>query len=434
MNYLFYNFMAIVALVLSLPFIPLLFLLGERFSTGLGQRFGFYPRTVIDALRDSRPIWIHAASVGEVDAASRLSAALRRRLPGCKVVLSTFTASGNLRARQIAAADAIVFLPLDQLWVVRRALVKLNPAILIFLETEIWPNLLREAYRKGIATLLLSGRLSVKSFRRYARLGSFFGRVLQCYSALGMQSRDDADRIVKLGAQDERVFVLGNLKRAPGAMKQGTSMPSAGEGAAGMERRGNGQVLVVGSSHRGEEDILLDVFIALKNRFPKLQLVLAPRHPQRFSEVEKLLRAKEVNFTRQSQRDGQPFDQDVMLLDTVGDLPSFYALGDLAFVGGSLVDAGGHNLLEPARWRKPVLFGPFMDNFRSLADEMKQSGGGLEVRSGEDLIREISGLLGDPHRLQATGEKAYQVAAGDPAVLNQSIALAERYLQAGAIS
>jgi 3-deoxy-D-manno-octulosonic-acid transferase len=430
-DYLFYNFISIVALLLSLPFIPLLFLLGDRFSSGLGQRFAFYPRAVVRALRASRVVWIHAASVGEVDAASRLSVEIRKRLPGCKIVVSTFTASGNLRARQIAAADAIVFLPLDQLWVVRRALAKLNPAILIFLETEIWPNLLRESYRKGIPTLLLSGRLSAKSFKRYARFQSFFRHVLQCYSAIGMQSQDDAERIVKLGAQGERVLVIGNLKRAPAATQPKLHRRSAGGAAEGMERRGSGRLLVVGSSHRGEEEILLNVFMALKTRFPELQLVLAPRHPQRFSEVEKLLRTQGVTFVRQSQRDGRPFDQDVMLLDTVGDLQNFYALGDVAFIGGSLVDAGGHNLLEPARWRKPVLFGPFMDNFRLLADEMKQSGGGVEVRSGEDLIREIGQLLADPQRLKTVGEKAYQVAAEDPSVLNQSIALAERYVQAG---
>ncbi len=419
----------ILALVVSLPFIPFLFLLGERFSTGLAQRFGFYPPAVLRALRGERPIWIHAASVGEVDAATRLSLALRRRRPGCKIVLSTFTATGNLRARQMAAADAVIFLPLDQSCVVRRALGKINPAVLIFLETEIWPNLLRQAYRQGIATLLLSGRVSVKSFRQYARLRSFFSRVLRCYSALGMQSQDDAERVRKLGAQDERVFVIGNLKRAPAAIR-----PQTGNRAVPMERSGDRQLLIVGSSHRGEEEILLDVFTALRNRFPKLKLVLAPRHPQRFLEVEKLLRTRGVNFARRSQQNGERFDEEVLLLDTVGELADFYALGDVAFIGGSLVNAGGHNILEPARWRKPVLFGPFMDNFRSLADEMKRSGGGVEVRSGEDLIREISDLLGDPCRLHAAGEKAFEVAAGDPAVLNESIALAERYLQPAANS
>jgi 3-deoxy-D-manno-octulosonic-acid transferase len=168
----------------------------------------------------------------------------------------------------------------------------------------------------------------------------------------------------------------------------------------------------------------------LKEAFPNLQLVLAPRHPQRFAEVEKLLRTQGFRFERQSERGGRRFfEQDVMLLDTVGDLEDFYALADVAFVGGSLIDAGGHNLLEPARLRKPVLFGPFMGNFKALAEEMKRSGGGIEVKSGEDLIREITALLRDPQKLSAVGEKAYKVAAEDPAVLNQSIALAQRYLQ-----
>jgi 3-deoxy-D-manno-octulosonic-acid transferase len=426
-EYFVYNFCFAVALVLGLLLSPFLLLCGERFRNGLAQRFGFYPRGLAAALSHPGAIWIHAASVGEVDAARRLAQELRKRLPQRKILLSTFTATGNARARQIGAADAVVFLPLDQKWIVRRTLAKLNPSLLIFLETEIWPNLLREAHRKGIPTLLLSGRVSAKGFRRYARLRFFFRRVLQYYSALGMQSQEDAERIVKLGADDRRVFVSGNLKRAPAARRQNGKETAACETRA---TRSDAQVLVVGSSHRGEEEILLKVFAVLKEAFPNLQLVLAPRHPQRFAEVEKLLRTQGFRFERQSERAGRRFfEQDVMLLDTVGDLADFYALADVAFVGGSLIDAGGHNLLEPARLRKPVLFGPFMGNFKALAEEMKRSGGGIEVNSGEDLIREISALLQDPQKLSAVGEKAYKVAAEDPAVLNQSIALAQRYLQ-----
>jgi 3-deoxy-D-manno-octulosonic-acid transferase len=426
-EYFVYNFCFAVALVLGLLLSPFLLLCGERFRNGLAQRFGFYPRGLAAALSHSRAIWIHAASVGEVDAARRLAQELRKRLPQRKILLSTFTATGNARARQIGAADAVVFLPLDQKWIVRRTLAKLNPSLLIFLETEIWPNLLREAHRKGIPTLLLSGRVSAKGFRRYARLRFFFRCVLQYYSALGMQSQEDAERIVKLGADDRRVFVSGNLKRAPAARRQNGKETAASETTAA---RSDAHVLVVGSSHRGEEEILLKVFAVLKEAFPNLQLVLAPRHPQRFAEVEKLLRTQGFRFERQSERAGRRFfEQDVMLLDTVGDLADFYALADVAFVGGSLIDAGGHNLLEPARLRKPVLFGPFMGNFKALAEELKRSGGGIEVNSGEDLIREISALLQDPQKLSAVGEKAYKVAAEDPAVLNQSIALAQRYLQ-----
>ncbi|MGE5306212.1 MAG: 3-deoxy-D-manno-octulosonic acid transferase [Alphaproteobacteria bacterium] len=429
MDYFIYNLVLMVALILGLPLIPFVFLLGDRFSRGLGQRLGFYPGAVTAALSHSRAIWIHAASVGEVEAASRLSDELRRRWPGCKVLLSTFTATGNHRARQIGAADAVVFLPLDQQWIVRWTLSRLQPALLIFLETEIWPNLVREAYRKGIPTLLLSGRLSAKAFKRYARFRFFFRRVLQYYSVLGMQSQDDAERILKLGAERGRVIISGNLKRAP-AIRSETAKRNehldAGNGAPSKD----GHLIVAGSSHRGEEEILVKVFIALKAVFPKLQLVLAPRHPQRFSEVEKLLRAHGLRFERQSQREGRRgFERDVVLLDTVGDLQDFYALGDVAFVGGSLVDAGGHNLLEPARLRKPLLFGPFMGNFKGLAEEMKRSGGGIEVQSSDDLIRELTTLLEDPQKRRVVGEKAYQVAAGDPAVLSRTIALAQRYLQ-----
>ena len=429
MNYFIYNLVFLIGLVLGLPLIPFLFLLGQRFSRGLVERLGFYPRAVATALSRIRPIWIHAASVGEVDAASRLSHELKKRLPACKVLLSTFTATGHDRARQIGAADAVVFLPLDQKWIVRRTLAQLQPCLMIFLETEIWPNLVREAHRKGIPTLLLSGRLSAKAFKRYARFRFFFRRVLQYYSAFGMQSQDDAERILELGAERRRVTISGNLKRAP-AFRQEARKQRAGEGLETMSRPKDGHLLVVGSSHRGEEEILLKVFTALKAAFPKLQLVLAPRHPQRFSEVEKLLRAYGLDFERHSQCDGRrSFKPDVMLLDTVGDLQDFYALGDVAFIGGSLVDVGGHNLLEPARLRKPLLFGPFMENFKGLAEEMKRCGGGIEVRNGEDLIREITVLLEDPQKRRAVGEKAYQVAAEDPAVLNESIALAQRYLQ-----
>jgi 3-deoxy-D-manno-octulosonic-acid transferase len=427
-DYFIYNLFFLGALVLGLPLIPLVLLLGERFSSGLGQRLGFYPPALTAALNHSRAIWIHAASVGEVEAASRLSHEIRKRLPGYKVWLSTFTATGNARARQIGAADAVIFLPLDQRWIVRRTLARLHPAVLIFLETEIWPNLLREAHRKGIPTLLLSGRLSAKAFKRYARFKFFFRQVVQYYSAFGMQSQEDAERILELGAEHRRVFISGNLKRAP-AIGGKNQKPKLAKGSENRAQRKDAHLLVVGSSHRGEEEILLEVFTALKKGFPQLQLVLAPRHPQRFSEVEKLLRAQGLDFERQSQHDGRrSFEQDVMLLDTVGDLQDFYAIADVAFIGGSLVDAGGHNLLEPARSRKPVLFGPFMGNFKGLAEEMKRSGGGIEVRTGEDLIREITVLLEDPQKLRAVGDKAYQVAAEDPAVLNQSVALVQRYL------
>jgi len=428
MVYLLYNCICALAFLLFLPVLPLFFLMGWRFYEGLGERLGFYPGAKFVPLDGARPVWIHAASVGEVRSAAQLARELKRRSPARKIVVSTFTATGNRIARQMGFADVLLFLPLDLLWVVRRAFARIDPSVLIVIETEIWPNLLREAYRKGIPALLLSGRLTARSLRRYSWFAAFFRRVIGHFTALGMQTEEDRDRIVKLGAPADHVAVVGSLKHAAGG---GAGAGDAGElFQAGSETDRNGRHwLVVGSSHRGEEEILIDVFISLKQSFPLLQMVLAPRHPQRFAEVERLLKAAGLQFEKKSRVNGRiDFDSDVMLVDTIGDLQAFYAAGDVAFVGGSLIDAGGHNLLEPARFAKPVLFGPHMTNFTADAAAMKRQGGGIEVGGREELIRAVTTLLADAEKRKTMGGKAREVAADDRGVLERSVGLASRYL------
>lgn len=396
---------------------------------GLGQRLGFYSRKITGALNHARPVWIHGASVGEALAAGRLMGEIRRRFPARKIVVSAFTATGYETARRVISDAAVIFLPLDHPWCVKRALSTFDPSVMIFLETEIWPNMLRLAHRRGTPTLLLSGRFSARSFTQYSLLGWFFRGVIRNFASMGMQSEEDASRAKMLGADPDRVFVTGNLKLAgpENTFDEDFVSPESID----RERKFHGhRLMVVGSSHRGEEEILLDAFRYLKRSFPDLHMVIAPRHPQRFPEVEKLLRAKGLEFAKKSQSNGRSaFVQDIFFLDTVGDLKKFYALGDIAFVGGSLVDAGGHNLLEPARLRKPVLFGPHMANFAAIAEEMKAKGGGIQVRGVEDLIREISGLLVDPDKRRVMGEKAYQVAADEQRVGERTARLVERYLQ-----
>jgi 3-deoxy-D-manno-octulosonic-acid transferase len=417
--YFFYNLVFTVVFVTGLLFLPLVFMLGTRYREGLRQRLGVYPDTLFKPVAGGRAVWIHAASVGEVRSAMHFIHELKRILPTRKIVLSTFTATGHRIAKELASADVIMFLPLDVLWIARRALAKIEPSVLVVIETEIWPNLLREAYKKGIPTLLLSGRLSVRGFHKYSLFGRFFSQVVKCFTAVGMQSKEDADRIVKLGAEAAKVAVTGSLKHFSGTAKPFLE----------RRRRRDSPLLIVGSSHRGEEEILLKVFISLKQQFTNLQMVLAPRHPQRFAEVEKLLRSTGLQFDKRTEMDGRvDFDKDIMFLDTVGDLYDFYAVGDVAFVGGSLVDAGGHNLLEPARFGKPVLFGPYMTNFSSLAAEMKQKGGGIEVHGAEDLIREITSLLSDAQKRKARGAKASAVAVNDYGVMDRSVGLVARYL------
>jgi 3-deoxy-D-manno-octulosonic-acid transferase len=428
LSYFIYNFLLSVVFVAALPFVPLWLALRRRFRPGLAERFGWYTRSKLQALDGARPIWIHAASVGEVLAAGKLIAALKAKSPERKVIFSTFTDTGNAMARRYAGADAVFFLPLDHPLIVRRALTQLDPAALIVIETEIWPNLLHEAFKLGIPTLLLSGRLSERALKRYLWFRGFFRRVLGCFTALGMQSDDDKARITRLGAAAKRVRVTGNLKRAAPIAGAGYDAKAAqGDGAAGAQAQR--PLLVVGSSHQGEEEILLGVFMTLKKQFPELQLAIAPRHPERFVEVEKLLQISGLSFEKKSLLDGRlRFHQDVLFIDTLGDLEKYYARADIAFVGGSLVGVGGHNLLEPAFFKKPVLFGPFMANFRMLAEEMKNSGGGIEVRDAGGLLREITGLLLDPEKRRSTGEKAYGVAAKDGAVVERSLDLLRSYV------
>jgi 3-deoxy-D-manno-octulosonic-acid transferase len=351
--YILYNAILTFVLLISLPFLPVIALLGGRYRDGLSQRLGLYFGADFRTLTGARPIWVHAASVGEVRSAANFINEIKGRLPAAKVVLSTFTSTGNRIAKDMDFADLVIFLPLDVRWIIRRVLAKIEPSALIVIETEIWPNLLREAFKKGVPTLLLSGRLSGKALRRYRWLGGFFGKVAKFFTAMGMQSQEDADRMVQLGAEANKIAVTGSLKHISAKGKP------IGSRIVETKVRWGSYLLVAGSSHRGEEEILLEVFMSLKRQFPDLRLVLAPRHPQRFGEVEKLLRMTGLGFEKKSEANGRvDFDKDIMFVDTLGDLREFYAIADIAFVGGSLVDGGGHNLLEPAGFRKPVLFGP----------------------------------------------------------------------------
>jgi 3-deoxy-D-manno-octulosonic-acid transferase len=420
--YGFYNVLVSTAFLISLPFVPLIACLGSRYRDGLWQRLGFYPSDFPGLLARDRPVWIHAASVGEVRSAEPLIGAFRARAPKRKIVLSTFTATGNRVAKQMVGVDAVIFLPLDFFWIVRRALSRFNPALLVIIETEIWPNLLRQAFRRGTPVLLLSGRLSAKALARYTLCQKFFRRVLRCFTALGMQSSEDAARIVTLGADARKVSVVGNLKLAA---------PSRNDNRDGIAAHARGEKLwlVAGSSHDGEEAILLEALSLARRQFPKLSLILAPRHPERFAEVARLLRGSGFTLQLKSATDSAEwFSKDVLLLDTVGELADFYALADIAFVGGSLVPVGGHNVLEPARFGKAILFGPHMNNFAELAETMKRQGAALEVRGAMDIAGALTGLLADAEKRHAMGRAAAEIAGADQHALTLNWRLAERYL------
>lgn len=370
----------------------------------------------------SRPIWIHAASVGEVSSVEPLVQRLRLEFPNRKFMVSTITASGHQMARDIRPeVDGVTYLPLDLPWLVSRNLRRFQPALVILLETEIWPNFIHKARRLGIPVIVLSGRLSSRSARRYQLFHLLFQPILNAVAGFGMQDRENADRIIRLGVEPGKVSVTGNLKLAG---RESAAIPDS----FGFSRH-DGPVIVAGSTHRGEEEIFLGILPKLRRLHPGLLMVLAPRHPERFREVERLLRKRGERYRKRSdQCDAPPGDEDVLLLDTLGELPRFYGYAHVAFVGGSLVPAGGHNIMEPARMGKPVLFGPHYLNIAETAREMLVQGGGIVVHDQEDVLREISGLLTDPTRAAAMGRRARHVVDRSGDVLSRSMRLVQRQL------
>lgn len=397
--------------------------LARRVSRGvplhLGARLGLRASRV----PGGRTAWIHAVSVGEAMAAVPLVEALHARHPEWPLVVSTVTETGAslVRARLGGVATHRYF-PLDFPGAVRRVIDALDPALLVCMETELWPNVLRELGRRGVPVMIANGRLSDRSFRRYARVRPLVRSMLAQVRVLAMQSDEHARRVLMLGAPPERVVVTGNLKHDAGP---------AGEGAAELWRRLLGLVpgrpaWIAGSTHRGEEEAVIAAHEAARARCPGLALVLAPRHPDRVAEVMALLRARGLPAVRRSALPGAGMGDRVVVLDTVGELAALYSVADVVFVGGSLVDTGGHNLLEPARLGRPVLVGPYTSNFREIAGSLLEVGGAAVVRDGEELGARLAELLADAGRRAAMGEAGRRAAAARHGALSRTIELIEQ--------
>jgi 3-deoxy-D-manno-octulosonic-acid transferase len=396
-----YVLYSVVLVLIGLAYLPV-FLVRKvwraRHPLALGQRLGWAP---------VRPgpsrFWVHAVSVGEVMAAVPLVQALRQRWPESEVVISTVTATGARVARaRLSEAAATFAFPVDLGFATRRAVRRIRPRCFVALETELWPNLLRTLGTAGVPAVLANGRISDRSFRRYARVRRLFRRVLDDIALFAMQSEEDARRIISLGARPERVVVTGNLKM---------EAPTGEGGAEELWRRllhlGSARVWVAGSTHRGEEGPLLDAFVALRDGGEPLALILAPRHPERVDEVEALARERGLAPVRRSQLGTGAGPSDVILLDTIGELAAVYAVADVIFVGGSLVPVGGHNAIEPALHARPVVFGPHMSNFRDVAALLLGAGGAIQVQDAAELAPTLRGLLADPDQRRRLGEAAW---------------------------
>jgi 3-deoxy-D-manno-octulosonic-acid transferase len=349
-------------------------------------------------------------SVGETIAVKPLLKALKAAFPETRIVLSNGTETGRSIAVKIAEVDRVIYFPFDYRFAVTRVLTRVRPSLVVVVETEIWPNFLRAARKMGIPALLVNGRISDRSFGRYLKLRWFFRPVLANVAAFCMQTAEDARRVVAIGAEEARVHVARNLK-----YDIPVAAPSAGKKSelrADCKIPEGVMVVTAGSTHAGEEEMVAAAYVRLLAEGLDCFLVLAPRHPERAGEVAEILGKAGLPSTRRSaldRREGEFRSGEVLLVDTVGELMRFYALADAVFVGGSLVATGGHNILEPASLGVPVMFGPHMHNFREAAEIILASGGGIQVRDGEELAVSLKVLLDDEAKRRVMGESGVRL-------------------------
>jgi len=401
--WILYSFALLLVLALGSPFWILRMLTAGKYRAGLAGRLGFVPQALRRAAHGRRTIWLHAVSVGEIIAASRLVAELERALPEHCICISTTTRTGYTLAQQRFGQERVFYFPLDFAFIVRRYLRALNPELLILVETELWPNLLLQCAKRSVPVAVVNARISDRSLPRYRRLRALWRPLLAKIALFSAQSEEDATRLRVIGAPAERVRMLGNLK---------FDVRSAeGENALVAELRTHlptgAKVLICGSTLDDEEAALLDCLPALTVAVPSLICILAPRHPERFAAVAHLLQQRGIAFTRRSQWTGQPLAS-VFLLDSVGELASIYSLADVAFVGGSIVNAGGHNPLEPAQFAVPVVMGESYENFRGIVAAMREANA-IEIVARKELCATLANLLSDAQHAAALGEAGQRV-------------------------
>ncbi|HEY5973110.1 MAG TPA: 3-deoxy-D-manno-octulosonic acid transferase [Geobacteraceae bacterium] len=396
-----------IVLWLALPGIVLYHLyrsVSRERPAALAERFGFVATAILDRAEGRGAIWVHAVSVGETVAAKPLLKALKERYPGRPLVLSNMTETGRSVAMQLPYVDLCLRFPFDYRFAMSRLLAAVRPAVIVIVETEIWPNFLDVAHELAIPTVLVNGRISDRSFGRYRRLRAFFGPLLARFSRICMQSDEDERRVLAIGAPAAVVCTTGNLK-----FDLPSQVMAAQQRAATREQyhlANDSLVLVAGSTHAGEDaPVLVAYRQALAAGLPVV-LVLVPRHPERAGEVAELVRREDLAVTRRSALADHVGDitvGQVLLVDTVGELLRLYGIADLVFVGGSLVPVGGHNLLEPAAAGVPVLFGPQMSNFREVAALVLAYGAGEQVADGASLAAATVRLLADGARRRQLG-------------------------------
>ena len=454
--YILYDILLHLSLLLLIPYFLFKMFFVGKYRKGILERFGFIDKekirrlSVRDAGNSGKVVWFHAVSVGETKAVLPLLKRFKERRPDVKVIFSTVTNTGNTVAMREGAQwmDSLIYFPLDFYWVVSRVVERLGPDAFVVVEKEIWPNILRVFKKNKTPVLVINGVISDRSFKRYSFFEFFFRRIFGNISYFLSQTEQDRSRAVALGVEPARCLVAGNIKFdiTP------AEWPAEERGAfiSGLNIKDSDKIIVAGSTHAGEEEIILDTFKRLKQEFSDIRLILAPRHPERFSEVERLIKDKGFSMIRRSEIRSQESEVrsqkirtesltpnsklptpnlfEVILLDTIGELCNIYSLATAAFVGGTLVDTGGHNLMEPAFYRKPVVYGPYLRGYLEMAEMLEKAGGGIRVNNGEGLFIKLRDLLNDKISRKNTGLAAYGIVESNRGATEKCLKVLESLL------
>ncbi|MBU0478352.1 3-deoxy-D-manno-octulosonic acid transferase [bacterium] len=394
----------------------------------LSQRFGKLPQSLINVAQSGKSVWIHAVSVGEVAAAMPFIDEFRKTFPDYRIFLSTVTATGNQFAKKIKDIDGLFFFPFDYSFAVKKAITHISPNMFITFETEIWPNFLKSAQDMKIPCILVNGRISPDSFKRYKKAKFLFKHILKNFSAFCMQTEQDRTRIMELGAEKRKVRVTGNTKfDALVSKEENADVKNKFTKLFGI--RENDKVIIAGSTHKGEEEKVLDAFQYICQKVTNVLLILAPRHPERFREITKLLEDRNIDYILRSTLDKIKRDkQQVIILDTIGELSKLYTIADVVFIGGSLVPTGGHNVIEPASLGKPVVFGPYMYNFTESAKLLLECKGAIQISDEAELAACLLKLILNPEYAEQIGKIAKEAVQKNKGASKRNLEVISRFL------
>jgi 3-deoxy-D-manno-octulosonic-acid transferase len=425
MWYFLYN----LALIVASPAILMILLAKKRCRRGIPQRLGWYGSESVNLESTHPVIWVHAVSLGEVVAAVPLVRMLHARHADYRLLVTTVTETGREAVEQrLTGVAEHCYVPLDFPWVVSSVIKQLRPALFVCVETELWPNLLRILSGRGVPVVLVNGRLSSQSYRGYRLIRPLMKQMLACVTSCLMQSHRDAERITNLGAPADRVVCTGNIKfdqPVPHLEQTGT------DDLRNLLLTGDEELFVAGSTHPGEEEQLLACYRILLQQYPGLVFLLAPRHIERAAQVEAVAIAQGFAVVRRSLLPSgcvPPKGPRVIILDTRGELATVYRYAVATFVGGTFVPIGGHNLLEPAIWCKPVFFGPYTDHCVEIADLLLRAEGGRQATDGADLATHVTAVLNDRSALERMGRAAQQVVLENRGALEHTVEVITRLL------